>query len=413
MLDKKPKPFFVAYVGTTKIAFLKARLSADGKPEIVSLAARLAHGFERGVVKDLTQASRTLSGTIRDVMGDEVQGILPCRVVVSNSYLKNYTFQSSVYFQDRPHALTLRDVREAIAQTRSVATIPLEEVIVQAIPQSFLVNDLDGIQNPLGLEAGRIGVTLRLLTLDFLVHSNLLKVFERCDIEVQEVIPCVLTASQSVLSAEEKQEGVILVVAGGDVTHFACYKDSILVETVSIPIGADHITRVIAEKLNVDYLDAQRVKECFGSAFPKMEFQEELIPISDSNGHKKYHISRADFELQMRSGLDAFFDAIRTQVRSLQARFSPLNRLVLTGGGIRLDGFRDVVQESISPIVRIGMIHGVNGPEALIQNPAFSGILGALSYTHQITDCERTLPSPRNWLSRTVETARNWIFEYF
>ena len=206
MITKKPKNRYIIYIGTTKIVFLKAQVSISGETEVMSLSARLADGFERGIVKDLAQASDTLSLAVRDVVTEEEQGILSCRVVVSNSYLKNYTFQSSIYFQDRPHALTLRDVRAAIAQTRSVATIPLQEVIVQAMPQSFIVNDLNGIQNPLGLEAGRIGVTLRLLTLDFLVYSNLLKIFERCEIEVLDVIPCVLAAAESVLSAQEKRE---------------------------------------------------------------------------------------------------------------------------------------------------------------------------------------------------------------
>lgn len=408
----KDQTFHLAYVGTTKIAFLKASGRSTGRIEVEALSARLAQGFERGIVKDLAQASQTLAETVSDVVGTENRAITPCRVVVSNVYLKNYTFQSSIYFQGNPHPVTMKDVRAAIAQTRSVATIPLQEVIVQAVPQEFLVNDLSGVQNPIGLEASRLGVTLRLLTLDFLVYNNLLKVFERCDFEVTDVIPSMLAAAHSVLSPSEKQTGVILAVIGGAATHFACYKNSVLVEARSIPIGADCITEVIAKNLNINYLDAQRLKESFGSASPKTEFQDELIPIPDSNGRKKYPIKRLNFEAQMSSGLNMFFSEVQRELQVLREHYAPLNQVVFTGGGARLDGFLEVMKDSVCPISRIGTAQGVFGPEALVNDPAFSAVLGGINFTSKLREQGFTNPEHQNWMVRSVETARNWIFEY-
>lgn len=411
-MTKKEQPVYLAYVGTTKIAFLKANAKPNDRLEVVALSARLAHGFEKGIVKDLAQASRTLAETVNDVMSAEERAVTPCRLVISNASLKNYTFQSSIYFEGNPHALTLRDVRAVIAQTRSVATIPLQEVIVQAVSQEFLVNDMAGVQNPIGLEASRLGVTLRLLALDFLIYNNLLRVFERCDLEVADVVPSVLAAAHSVLSSQEKQVGVILVVIGGAATHFACYKNYVLVETHSIAMGADCITEVIEKNMNVDHLDAQRLKESFGSAIVKTEFQEELIPVPDSNGRKKYPIQRREFEAQMSSGLNLFFGEIRKEIRALQEYYAPLTQVVFTGGGARLDGFLEVMKESVSPTARIGTAQGIFGPEALIQDPAFCSVLGAITYTSKVSERGLAPPDQRNWIARRVEAARNWIFEY-
>lgn len=411
-MPKRDHIIYLAYIGTTKVAFLKANAKWRDRVEVLALSARLAEGFERGIVKDLAHASQTLSKTISDVVDPEEKAITPCRLVVSNVYLKNHTFQSSVYFQGNPHLLTLRDVRAAIAQTRSVATIPLQEVIVQAVPQEFLVNDLMGVQNPIGLEASRLGVTLRLLTLDFLVYNNLLRVFERCDLEVSDVVPSLLCAAHCVLSPLEKQTGVILVVIGGTATHFACYKNSVLVETRSIPMGGDCITEVIEKNLNIEHLDAQRMKESFGSATPKVEFQEELIPVPDSNGRKKYPITRSEFEAQMSSGLSLFFLEMKKEIKELQERYAPLNQVVFTGGGVRLDGFLDVVRDLISPSSRIGTPQGIAGPEALITDPAFSGMLGGINFSSRVNEDGLATTGRQNWISRTVEVARNWIFEY-
>jgi len=411
-MGKKERYLCLVYIGTTKVAFAKARVRSDGRTEVLALSARLSHGFERGIVKDLEQASQSLNAAIEDVLETEDRSVLPCRLVVSNVYLKNYTYQSSVYFHNNPHPVTLRDVRAVIAQTRSVATIPLQELIVQAVPQEFLVNDLAGVQNPLGLEASRLGVTLRLLTFDFSVYHNLLRVFERCDLEITEVIPSVLAAAHCVLTPLEKQSGVILGVVGGQATHFACYRNSVLIETRSIPVGSDCITEALEKNLNVGHLDAQRLKESFGSANPKTEFQDELIPVPEPASGRKYTIKRTEFEFQMKTGLIFFFEEIKKEIESLQKCYPPLDQIVLTGGGVQLEGFLDVIQDSLPFSVRIGTAQGIVGPQALVSDPAFSGILGGVGFSSKVSEKGLAPSARQNWLSRTVEGARNWIFEY-
>lgn len=411
-MKKKTKYAYLIYIGTTKIVFLKAD-SSGPVPEVVAYCSRLARGFERGLVKDLPEAGETVREAVRGIVNPSEDAIVPCRVVVSNAYIKNYAFQSSIYFQSNPHELTLRDVRLAIAQTRSVATIPLGEIIIQAVPQEFLVNDLAGIRNPIGLEASRLGVTLRLLTMDYLVYSNLRKVLERSEVEVIDFVPSILASADAVLRDSEKQEGVILVSIGGEVTHFACYKSSVLIATQSVPFGADHMTQVIEQKLNVNHLDAQRIKESFGSANPKMEFQDELIPVPASDGHKKYHISRAQFETHMSSGLETFLEKITSEIKSLQKQFAPLDQIVVTGGGAELEGLIEVMKEEISPMIRVGRAEAFLGPAAFVKKPAFSAALGGLGFNHKINEPAPAIQSPQNWISRTACSMRDWIFENF
>jgi len=409
----KNKSSYLAYIGTTKIAFLKADGDGTDQAEVKALSARLARGFERGLVRHLAEASETLSDTVQDVMGSSDHEMLPCRLIVSSPYLKTYTFQSSIYFHGNPHPITLRDVRQAIAQTRSVATIPLDEVIVQAIPQEFLVNDLAGVQNPLGLESSRLGVTLRLLTLNFLDYSNLLKVAERCELDVLDVIPGILASANAVLSPEEKEGGVMAVAIGGGATHFACVKNSVLVATRSIPVGADAITEIIEKNLNIDHLDAQKVKEAFGSAYTKTEFQDELIPVPDSLEGQKSHIKRSEFEAQLSGGLETFFGRVTTEIQSLRKEFSPLNQIVFTGGGVKLDGFLEKMKELMGPTVRIGLTRHCSGPEALISNPAFTGVLGGVSFSSKIRDEGLLATEKQHWIGRSIDTLRSWVFEYF
>jgi cell division protein FtsA len=403
---------YLAYVGTSKVAFLKAESKVSEFIEVKALSARLAIGFSCGMVHDLTQASETLTDAIQDVTGKVDREVLPCRLVVASPHLKTYTFQSSVYFHGNAHPITLRDIRQTIAQTRSVATIPLDEMIVQVVPQEFLVNDMAGVQNPLGLDASRLGVTLRLLTMNFLDYSNLLKVAERCELDVTDVVPGVLASANAVLSAEERQSGVMLVNIGGRATHFACIKNSVLVATRSLALGGDCITEVIEKKLNMDHLDAQKVKEAFGSAVPKAEYEDELIPVRDSAEKHKYHVKRKEFDGHLKTGLERFFGEIQKEVEALRTEFSPLNQLVFTGGAVKLDGFLEQMKELTGANARIGTPNQCRGPEGVIENPAFSSALGGIGFSTRIQEDGALVSQKQHWLTRGIESLRNWVFEY-
>ena len=223
-----------------------------------------------------------------------------------------------------------------------------------------------------------------------------------------------LASAEAVLRSEEKQAGVILMLIGGRATHFACYRNSVLIDVRSIPVGADCITDVIGKNLNLDHLDAQRIKEAFGSAIPKAEFQDELIPIPDSSGGKKTHIQRSDFESQLDAGLHQFFQILSCELTSLQRQYSPLNQIICTGGGAQLDGFLDRIEELISPsTVRIGYPIGFKGPQGLATNPAFSAALGGIKFTSKIREDSLPATEKQHWLLRTVDSVRNWMFEYF
>ncbi|OGW88581.1 MAG: cell division protein FtsA [Omnitrophica bacterium RIFCSPLOWO2_01_FULL_50_24] len=404
---------YLAYIGSTKVAFLKAKYLPTQQVEIEALSARLAGGFEGGMVKHLGEASETLSAVVKDVISEDSKEVISCRAVVSNSNLKSYLFESSIYFHGDAHAITLKDVRDVIAQTRSVATVPLKEVIVQAIPQEFLVDDLAGVQNPIGLEASRLGVTLRLLTLSFSEHNNLARVFERCELDVTEMIPSVLAAGNSVLHPDEKQEGVVLVVVGGTATQFAVYRNSVLADVRTIPTGSDCITEVLEKNLSISYLDAQRVKEAFGSAIPKTEFEDELIPIPDPEGKTKYHINRREFESHIQTGLTRFFEALLSEISNLRLEGSLPNQFVFSGGGVQMDGFLERLKEAVSPAVRIGIPIGYLGPESLMGKPAFSAAIGGVNFTSKISNGSLPLFGEQHWAGRLVHAVRSWIFEYF
>ncbi len=408
-------PFkYVLEIGTVQLVCLKIIPATQLEPaKIVSFYTRRADGFERGVVKDLSKASETLRQLFQEATGDANETIIPTRVVVSHDHLQNFIFGSSVYFYGNPHTLTIKDVRDVIAQTRSVATIPLNEMIIQAVPQEFLVNDLSGISNPIGLEATRLGIILRLFTMSYTIYSNLIKAMERADVDVEEFIPISLASAHAVLSPEEKEEGIILVDMGGYTTRIDCYKGSILAQSKSIPYGSEQITEVIASKLNIKTDIARHLKETFVSAQGKSQFENELIPVAEKEEKKSHHIPRKQLEKEVGPIIQTIITQVTDTIQQIANNSAPVTEVVFTGGGAKLDGLLDAIQEKISFTARLGTPRNIANVPPVLADASYTGAVGAIDYSSLVADPGAYHSLSNNVLVRAVDSAKRWVAEYF
>ena len=410
----KDQSKYILQIGAVQLVCLKViDISPRQTPKIASFFTRKADGFDRGIVKDLPKAAETLSELFGEATSGSKEAIIPTRVVVSHDHLNNFIYGSSVYFYGNSHALTMKDVRDVIAQTRSVATIPLNEIIIQGVPQEFLVNDLTGISNPIGLEATRLGVSLRLFTMGYTIYSNLMKALERADIDAQEFIPISLAAAHAVLSPEEKEEGVILVDVGAYTTRLDCYKGSILTESKSISYGSEQITDMIASKLNVKTQIARHLKETFVYAQAKPQFGDELIPVTDKDEKKNHHVQRRKLEKEVEPIVSEIIEQLSDSIQEIAKQVAPITQVVFTGGGAKLDALLDVIQEKIPFSVRLGIPRNITNIPPVLADALYSGVVGAVDYTSLITDPGAYTSATDNPFARAVDSAKRWVTEYF
>lgn len=412
-MNSKPLIRYILHIGTVKILFLKVLFQPNGQREILKTISCNSEGFDRGVVTDLSKAAESLHQGLKAVTSGSNESLIPCRVIVSNGHLKNCVYSSSLYYYGNSHELTMKDVRDVIAQTRSVATIPLNEMIVQAIPQEFLVDNMPGISNPIGLEATRLGVTLRLFTTDYSIYQNLMKATERADIDTRELVPTSLTSAHAVLTQEEKQDGVILIDVGGHATHVVAFQSSILQESKSIQDGSEVITEAIARKYNLKMEEARRMKEMYASLSKKPDFADELIPINDKEHQKSQHVSKAEFQQEIQASLSTFTHKLLDPARHMIKKYAPITQVVVTGGGAKMDGLLELMQEELGCAVRIGIARNVLGDQKVINDPAFAGAIGAIDYSSLLMDPVTMLNQSGNAVYKLLNTAKRWVSEYF
>ena len=112
------------------------------------------------------------------------------------------------------------DLERVIDAARAVA-IPADQEILHVLPQEFIIDDQEGVREPIGMSGVRLEAKVHLVTCAANASQNIKKCIRRCGLEVDDLALEQLASSYAVLTEDEKQLGVALVDIGGGTSEIA------------------------------------------------------------------------------------------------------------------------------------------------------------------------------------------------
>ena len=404
----------VVYIGTRKLMVMLGDTGAN-HPQVLRYEEVLfPEGFEKGLVCNLQNASSALERLLNALLPPEAWAQVPVYVVLGNSRFKMYRFSSCEYYSPERRTVSSHEVQSVVQQTRNVATLPLTESILQAIPESFLVNDMPAVRNPIGLEAERLGVTLQIYTMEFQAFRNIAKIFETLDIEVEGYFPKVLPLSEAVLGDAEKQEGCMILDIADDATQLVLWKNGLLAGVRTLPMGGHYLTQCLAKDWNIEERDAEKVKEKFATLDFREQQSEELVPLVTRNDKVQQSIPRKEF-------LEKFFKHAHVWMTKvlesadgfMQDEKVRYPHIVFTGGSVLTDGFLEWVQKEFSRDGKLGTTRSVEAPQELVRDPAMAPALGMFRWIMTYKRAQEALFTHRGLVAKTMAAARAWFTNYF
>lgn len=403
----------VVYLGTHKISAFVGRITEKDCQILGYRQDFKADGFKNGLVVNLEAAATTLENLLDALLPGRGLRDLEVSVVLANSKLKVYPFSSSQYYENQ-RAVSTHDICAVIEQTRSVATLPLTQHVLQVVPESFLVNDIGGIRDPLGLEANRLGVNLQIFTMDYQDYKNIGKVFEAADFTVKGFWPRMLTVSEGVLFDQEKEEGVILIDVADRMTKLVAWKDNRLTATRILETAGYDISRNIMNRWQIDFRDAERVKEQFGTLEINNAFGDELIPLVSRNGKDQHQIRREEFHYLFLDMMQEWLDKILTEAdRLAQDEKMAYPHFVFTGGGIAFDGFLEFLTQRFRKEGRVGLCRKMDAPQEILVDSSLTPALGMYHWLAQNQKEYESLIAPQGFLAKKLTHAKEWFYSYF
>src|SRR3972149_5718149 len=115
-------------------------------------------------------------------------------------------------------------------------------MILHALPREYIVDNQDGIRDPIGMSGVRLQVRCNLVTAATSCVQNVVRCVERCNLTVADAVLEPIASADAVLSEDEKEIGVAVIDIGGGTTDLVLFADGGIAHTSIIPAGGNQHT---------------------------------------------------------------------------------------------------------------------------------------------------------------------------
>ncbi len=369
-------------VGTSKVAALVGEILDDQNLDVVGLGVAESKGIRRGVVVSLEAAVGSIKKAIEEaelMAGVEIDSVY---LGLSGPHVKGFNSRGVVAVAGKNREISHEDVRRAIDAAKAVA-LPSGREILHVLPQDFVVDEQDGIGDPVGMTGARLEVNVHIVTGSSSSIQNIVACVNRAGVRVVDTVLEHLAASEAVLTPDEKDLGVTLVDIGGGTTDVAIFERGSLWHTGVIAVGGDHFTNDIAVGLRTPVPEAEKIKRKSGCAMSAMVDDEETIEVASVGGRRPRVMARRILAEILQPRAEEVFNLVWDEIRKAGYEKSLNSGIVLTGGGALLDGVAEVAEQIFDLPIRRGCPTALGGMVDHINSPAFATAAGLLRYARR------------------------------
>ncbi len=367
-------------IGTKKTVAIIGEITEERKVEIIGIGTAESKGIRKGVVVnlDLTISAIKRAQEEAELMaGVEIDSAY---VGISGSHIKSFNSRGVVAVSGRNREISREDIRRVIDQARALS-IPPDREIIHIIPQEFIVDEQDGIKDPLGMSGIKLEVNVHIVTSAITSLQNLKNCLERTGIGIQEIVLNQIATSYSVLTHDEKELGVGLIDIGAGTTEVAIFERGALWYTSTIPLGGDNFTNDIAVGLRTPIPDAEKNKKKYGCVtLPVSEEQDAIEVPTVGKGRKPRILSRQILADIIQPRAEEIFRLVDADIKRMGYEKSLNSGIVLSGGTALLDGLEEVAEEIFDLPVRRGDPNQIGGLIDRVSTPDFATAVGLILY---------------------------------
>ncbi|MFO7177391.1 MAG: cell division protein FtsA [Pseudomonadota bacterium] len=363
-------------LGTTKVSAVVGEVDADGIT-ILGVGNVPCRGLRKGVVSNIEWTVRSIREAIdaaQTMAGVEIKTVY---AGVAGSHIRAHTSDGVCAISGRE--VTRADLERVLEGARAIP-VDADRMILHALPREYVVDNQDGIRDPIGMSGVRLQVRVNLVTAATSCVQNVIRCVERCGLTVADVVLEPLASAGAVLSDDEKEIGVAVIDIGGGTTDILLYADGGVVHTSTIPAGGNNITNDVAAGLRTPMAEAERLKRNYGCALGRMIADDEEIEVPGVGGHAPRRVARRLLSDIIEPRVEEIFAEARRRIEETGLLEQVSSGCVLTGGAVLMEGMVECAEEILGMPVRMGFPVGVKGIVQLVQGPQYATGVGLVRY---------------------------------
>ncbi len=389
-------------MGSSKIVCMIAAIKVDGV-EIIGYGFKEARGIVGSAITDMRQAQKSIINAVSQA--EKMAGINIDEVLVGISAIQTISHHREVRVKISADSVRRSDILSLTEKIRTEYKKKNREII-HLIPLRYSIDGSYPVDNPLHMVGDVITAKFHVISIPKLVIENIENCLKKCQISVSSYICDCYASSLSCLDKEEKSLRTLLIDIGSHFTSLCLYNDSKMIYTNSINLGGFNITKDISTILNINFSEAEKIKNLNSSLIISNIERRELIKMA-YGGHngEAINITREEFCDIIQSRLEEIFIATRDSLVKSSIKIDMISNIIVTGGTTCLIGIDKVVSDVFQKNVRIGYPKIMDTRITDIINNANACSLGMIRFLYTIYSKEsNNLTSLKSsWLRRIYE----------
>lgn len=340
-------------IGTTKIAAIVGKRNEHGKVEVMGLGRSESLGVMRGMVANIEKTVASIKEAVAEAEAKSGVEISDVHVGIAGQHIKSMQHRGMITRTNINDEISRKDIDAIIKDMYKLAMPPGEEII-HVIPQEYIVDNEQGIKDPIGMSGIRLEANCHIITGLITAANNIQKCVTKAGLKTVDIILEPLASAEAVLTEEEKEAGVVLVDIGGGTTDIAIFQDGIIRHTAVIPFGGNVITEDIKEGCSIIRNQAELLKTRFGSALAKQMKDNEIVSIPGLRGREPKEISVKNLASIIQARMEEIIESVYYEIKSSGFEKKLIAGIVITGGGSQLKHVTQLVEYITGMDTRIG-----------------------------------------------------------
>ncbi len=366
-------------VGSTKVSVVVADTTGYGEVRILGVGVAPAAGLSRGVIDNIPSAREAIAVAVEKAEQACGMRILSAVAGISGSHIQSQNNRGIVAIPDRSRPIS-QDDRARVLEAASQLSIPTNRQVIHVLARGYWIEGTDPVSDPVGMYGGRLDAETHIVTGASSAIQNLRKCIEGAGVNVDEVILESVASATSVLTEQERLQGVAVADIGGSITSLAVYDEGTIAHTACLPIAGSHLTHDLARMLRCPWESAESIKCSHGAAHPGARGEATTVEIDafGTQARKPVEVSYICEILQARA--EEILDMIALELKRTGYFDQVAAGIVFTGGSSQLRGLAELAETRLNIPARVGQPRGYSGLSDIIGTPAYATAIGLVEH---------------------------------
>jgi len=374
MLGRKTKEEFSIGIdiGTHTSRAVAVRKNEDSTlPEIVAVAACESKGLRNGYVTHIGLAKETLENLCNQMKEQSGIEVKKAKISIGGVSLTSVIASGDTVVSRADGIINQIDIDRSIEEAKKKLDLTNRDIL-HVIPINYKIDGKDVLGRPLGMRGSKIQTQVFFVITLSQHLTDLIDIFTKCGIEVEDVVASPVAASKVALTDNQKQHGTMLANIGAETVSVIVYDKGIPLSLQVFPIGGSDFTKDIALGLKIPIEEAEQIK------MGRLQ-----------GAHSERKLSEI-IEARLRD----VFEIIEKHLKKINRDALLPAGIIITGGGSHISQIESLARSYLRLPCRIGI------PEHLLQmKPRIRDVSWIVSYglaTYVKESNENTLRSSHN-----------------